>query len=97
MGTELEDLTQLLANLYLMSEGAPFHRDTADALMTRVANRVPPQSGRRVEADFLYTLLTLKDYPHWWLVAQKEVVLAKACREDSAVMCALGGGRGDSV
>ena len=89
MGNDFEDLTQLLANLFLMSEGAPFHRDSANDLMMRVAGRVPKQSGQRVEADFLYTLLTLKDYPHWGLVDAKEGVLARACKEDSAVMQAL--------
>jgi aminoglycoside phosphotransferase (APT) family kinase protein len=88
MGNDFEDLTQLLANLYLMSEGTPFHRPTAADLMTRVARRIPKQSGRRVEADFLYTLLTLKDYPHWGL-DDKEAVVAQACRDDSVVMRAL--------
>ena len=89
-GNDFEDLTQLLANLFLMSEGAPFHRDVASDLMHRIAPRIPKQAGKRVQADFLYTLLTLKDYPHWGLVDAKEAVVARACREDSAVMRVLG-------
>ncbi|KAI8899028.1 kinase-like domain-containing protein [Globomyces pollinis-pini] len=73
MGNSFEDTTQLMANLYLMTKGVNFNNQLSTILLEKIAKTLNSNGNERMQADFIYTTLTLVPIAHWGLQDQLQV------------------------